>query len=227
LPLIFLSSLCLIYLNYKLFFLSLFFLLIITLISFKYHKKIKKYIDISKNKNSENTSYMVEAIEGFETIKGSKIETKIVNNFQKKYSSFNKSLFKLGRDYNKLDFHKDLIFSLSILCITSVGLYFFKQNVIGFGNFITFIILYSYFTNSMKNILNLDLEFNDSFISFKRIIDIISYKNKKIKNDKCKNILMKDVCLNINNKEVLKGINLNIKKMIMQFLLNVDQIRKM
>ena len=212
LPLMFMSALFLIYLNYKLFFISLFFLLVITFISLNYHKKIKKYIDLSKNKSAENTSYMVESIEGFETIKGSKLETKMVNKFKNKYSSFNKELFRLGKIYNKLDFHKDLISSLNILCIISLGLYFFKQNLIEFGFFITFVILYSYFENSFKNILNLDLDFNDSFISLKRIIDIISYKNIKIKNNNYQNILMEDVYLNINNKQVLNGINFKIKK---------------
>lgn len=210
-PLMFLSALCLFYLSHTLFVISLFSLLLIMLVSLKYHKKLKKYIDLNKNYNTDNMSFMVESIEGFETIKGTKAENVILKNFELKYSALKKAILKLGNVYNKEFLIKELVSGLSMVLIIILGLYYVKNNIINLGTFITFMILLSYFLEPLTNITELDTMASDAVISLRRIIDITTYNEiPKLDIKENKNISLKNVNFSFNNKNILNNLNIDI-----------------
>jgi len=175
-PLIILSSICLIILNDTISLISFILLTLMVIITIKYHSILKKYMYLTKSDNSDSMSFMVEATEAFETIKGIRLEKKIINKFKEKYNSLLSNNFKLGKFYNKQFFYKDLIISLGNLFIIIIGLYLVQKNHLKFEVFITSVILLSYLIESIKNVLGLNLEFSDFVLSLKRIIDITSYK---------------------------------------------------
>jgi len=178
LPLILMSLCCLFYLDIFLSLIIFSFMILIVIISLKFHKKLKKYTYLTKINNAENLSLMVEATENFETIKGIKLEEKIINNFKNNYSELIKKNYKLGKTYNKQFFFKDLVISLYSILIILIGLYLVNKNYLQFEMFITMVILSSFLTEPVQNITNLNLEYNNFSISLKRIIDIITYQNK-------------------------------------------------
>ena len=218
-PIIIVSIFILLKLNIKLFLISLFilFLNITIVLIFKkitYFKTLKM-----KNLKSLDTSYMLNAIDGFETIKGlnikSTINDKVMNNHIK-YLNYEQTFATIIILKN---FIGSLINDLGLIIIDYVGILLVYDTKITLSTLITFNTVLSYFSLSVKSIVNMIFNINDAKSSFKRINDImienkdngflsdfemgdISINNLSYSFDDFNNSL-NNICLNIKNKEKL------------------------
>lgn len=174
----------------------------------------KKIHDLQFQKE-DYTSTIVEAVGGFETIKNLNIESSIKNKFGLKYYNFLEKYFKFQSMINFKQLLSDLILGVSITIIiyySSVQIY---DNNFTIGTLMMFYTLANYFIDSIKNILNLDVNFKEAINSLKRVVGLfIDYKDSGIVNNfNFKKIEISNLTYSYDNCEtILDNINLEINR---------------
>lgn len=180
-----------------------------------FHPLINKIIHDLQFQKEDYTSTMVEAVGGFETIKNLNIEISIKNKFGLKYYNFLEKYFKFQNMINFKQLLSDLILGVSIIIIiyySSVQIY---DNNFTIGTLMMFYTLANYFIDSIKNILNLDVNFKEAINSLKRIVGLfIDYKDSGIVNNfNFKKIEISNLTYSYDNCEtILDNINLEINR---------------
>lgn len=101
-------------------------------------------------------------------------------------------------------------------CVLGYGGYLVANNIITLGELTSFIIVSNMLSSPITSIMNIIPGLQDSLASFKRVLEILSIKNKE---NKCKeldkpisgNIQLKNVFFSYDDyKLILKNINLNL-----------------
>jgi ATP-binding cassette subfamily B protein len=213
LPLTIFSFIFLYFISNTLFFISIiiFLLYCSNIIFFK--PIFSKYIKKCQQKKAEVTSYMVESISGFETVKGLNIENKITSRFEKKYVGLLRDLFKFENYYNYQYLLKEIIHNLGFIFIIFLGCILVVDKKITFGELLTFNALLSYFLEPIRNITDLDININQAKSALKRVLELFYSKNETgIVNTKINgNIVFDKLNYTYNDRDhVLKDINLKI-----------------
>ena len=215
LPLTLLSLIVLYLINKTLFFIGVLVIVFYFFIIIVFRKIFDYYIKKIQVKKGEITSFMVESISGFETIKGIHLEEKIENKFEKKYVRFLKEIFSYQNIYFIQNLFKEFIDNLGFLLIILIGCMLVIDGKITLGSLLTFSSLLIYFLDPIKNIINLDTTIKEAKNSIKRIIDIITYEendNGLIDSFKMGDIRFKNLDFSFNDREdILKRINVTIK----------------
>lgn len=191
------------------------FLLFLYLIIIKFTKnRYNTAIRSIQSSKSNITSYMVESISGFETLKGIHIENDVNNKFENKYVNFLGEVFNYQKLYFNIKFIKDLINDIGFLIIILLGSIYIINGDMSIGTLITFNALLTYFLEPIKSILELNSNIKEAKSALKRVLDILIDKDdkgfigKKIKG----NIDIKKLNYSFNDRDlILKNINLNIK----------------
>ena len=203
------------FINNNLFFIALIILIfcIINLLIFK--PLLYKNINQCQEDKSKVTSYMIESISGFETVKGLGIEPTIIDNFERKQVQLLNRLFKLEDNYNIQLLIKDFINNIGFIVIIYVGGILVLKNTLTISSLLTFNALLNYFLEPIQNITNLDMSIKESKSALKRILELFySYEEKGIINQEIKgNIEIKNLNYTYNDQNyVLKNVNLVIKE---------------
>lgn len=213
LPLTFLSLIFLIIINDRLFLIALVVLVLYFILIIIFRKILEHYISNLQKNKADITSYMVETISGFETIKGLKIKDYILSKFEKKYVNFLKNSDKFQNVYYLKEFLKNVINDFGFVIITFVGSILVLKNIITLGELFTFNALIIYFLDPVKNILSLDTDIKEAKLSIKRILELkIRDKEEKNGNQKMTGkIEFKNLTYSFNDvKDVLKNVSLII-----------------
>ena len=213
LPLTILSLIIMYILNDTLFFISLIIMLLYLFIIIIFRNKFNNLIDEATLNKASVTSYMVESINGYETIKGCNIENKIIYKFEDKYATYSNKLKELDNCYNCQYILKELINNIGFITIILVGIILVMDNIITLGLLLSFNSLLIYFLNPIRNIIDLDSNLKQAKISIKKIL-YLYYKKSDISINNPINFDIEFKNLNfsfddINN--VLSNINLKIK----------------
>lgn len=180
-----------------------------------FHPLTNKKIHDLQFQKEDYTSTIVEAVGGFETIKNLNIESSIKNKFGLKYYNFLEKYFKFQSMINFKQLISDLILGVSITIIiyySSVQIY---DNNFTIGTLMMFYTLANYFIDSIKNILNLDVNFKEAINSLKRVVGLfIDYKDSGIVNNfNFKKIEISNLTYSYDNCEtILDNINLEINR---------------
>jgi len=216
LPLTILSLIVLCLINKTLFTIGIIILVMYFIIIILFRGCFNDYIKKIQIKKSESTSYMVESINGFETVKGSNLEKNIIEKFEKKYVRLLKDIFKYENLYFFQTLFKDLINDIGFIFITLIGCILVMEDKMNIGTLFTFNSLLIYFLEPIKNIINLDSTIKEAKHSLRRILDLITYdkKDNGIINYFSKgNIDFKNLSFSFNDRDyILKNINLSIKE---------------
>lgn len=213
LPLLVVSIIILFIINSKLGFLSMFFVLIYILIVVLFHPLINKKVHSLQHQKEDYTSFMVEAVSGFETIKNINIEKNIKNKFSLKYYNFLEEYFKFQNIVNVKQLLNDLVFDggmMIIIYYASIQIY---NNNFTLGLFMMLYTIINYLLDATKNILNLDVNFKETIYALKRVVGIfIDYNDSGIVKDfNFKKIKINNLTYTYNNcKNILNDLNLEI-----------------
>ncbi len=214
LPLTLVSLIVLYFINHTLFKIGVIILVLYLLIIVIFKRIFSDYIKKIQAKRGSTVSLMVEAISGFETIKGIHIEDKVKDKFEKKYVDYLTTTFKYESLYVLQSLFKGIIDNIGFIVITLVGCILVIEEKLSIGTLFTFNALLVYFLEPIKNIISLDNLIKEAKNALNRILDIITYdKNKtgivtKFKNG---NIEFKDLEFSFNDRDlVLDKVNLNI-----------------
>jgi len=213
-----LALICLIimyFISSKLFVISLIILFLYLLCVLLFRTTFSKYIDKYINDKSIVSSYMVESINGFESVKGCNIENKIINNFEKRYLNLLNNLYRFDNCLNNQYLIKELIGNFGFVIVIAVGANLCLNNEITIGQLLSFNALLSYFLTPIRNIMNLDSNLKQMKISINKILKLFferkdtSIVDRSMKGD----IEFKNLSYSFNDDiDILKNINLKIKQ---------------
>lgn len=215
LPLTILSLIVLFIISKVLFIIGIIILVFYILIIILFKRKFNDYIKKIQISRGEATSFMVESISGFETIKGIHIEDKANTKFEKKYVKLLSLIFKYQNLYFIQNLFKELIDNIGYITIILIGCILVIEDKMTFGSLFTFSALLVYFLEPIKNIINLDTNIKEAKSSIRRILDITTYEfsDKGLVGDmKCGDIEFKNLNFSFNDIDyVLKDVNTTIK----------------
>jgi len=213
-PLILISIIFLVKINVYLFLISLLVVLLYFLIFICYRKIYKSFIDKIKTDKELVNSYMYESINGFETVKGINIESRVIDKFNNMYISFLNDKYLLDNHVNNQNFFKDFIGDFCSLIILFVGSLFVIDGKLSIGYLITFSSMISYFLDPIRNFVDMDLSIGESRESITRVLSLYeNYTDKGIINFKAGNIVFRNLCFSFDNKRnILNGVDVSINK---------------
>lgn len=174
------------------------------------------YIEKCKNLKDKTTSYMIESISGFESVKGIGIENKIISNFKNKYLTFTNKINSFNKLYNIEQLFKEIINDIGNVIIIFIGINLVMKNEMTLGSLITFNTLLNYFLGPIQNFIEVGNDIKETKIVFRRICELnFLNKNKEINlsNNISGEILIKNLNYSYNNNsEILNNVNLKIDK---------------
>ena len=213
-PLIIISIIFLIKINFRLFLITLIPFVLYLFLTIIYSRVFDFYISKVKNYKERVNSYMYEAINGFETVKGLNIESRVIDRFNNIYISFLNGMFKLNNHVNNQAFMKDLINEIGNIFILFIGSIFVFDSKFSIGYLITYSSMMVYFLEPIRNIIDMDFNVKESKESITRVLSLYeNYSDKGIINFKDGNICFKNLSFTFDNrKDILKGVNVSINK---------------
>ncbi|ADL50586.1 peptidase domain-containing ABC transporter [Clostridium cellulovorans] len=184
----------------------------------------KSLEDINRKVMEDNamlTSYLVEGIEGIETVKAYNGEKKVNLETEKKFIKLIKSIFKHGYINNLQGTLKNTVKGIFGICILWMGAYLALKGEITVGELISFNALLAYFIEPIERMINLQPELQSAMVAADRLGEILDLEKEKAVNEDKKvnpstllgDIVLKNVDFRYGTRQlVLKNINMNIKK---------------
>lgn len=209
------SSVVLFFINMKLFVISLiiFSLHMLTIIIFK--EKIENTIIMLQKEKANISSYLVESINGFETIKGLNLYNQFSCKFESKYINFLNQIFNLDKTHNNQNLVRQIIAGLTNIIIISFGVTMIVDNELTVGSLLTFHMLLGYFMYPISNYSELNTSIKEAKHSLDRLLDMqIKMPADGILENKLTGAInIKNLNYGYDDElTFLKNINLNIKK---------------
>lgn len=186
-----------------------------------FHNSFDKLNRESMEKNAQLTSYIVESIDGIETVKAYNAESKSNFETEKKFVGLLKTVFKFGYMNNIQASLKGAVQMIGGVVILWVGAYQVIQGNMTMGQLLTFNALLAYFLEPIQNLINLQPTIQTAVVAADRLGEILDLEaeilpdeDKKIKpTTLCGDIEFKKVGFRYGTREmVLKGIDLSIKQ---------------
>lgn len=212
-PLTIFAFLVMYFLNATLCMISLILLGLYSLIVLLFYKPIQNHVDTCQSEKALVTSYMVESIQGFESVKGNNMQRKVLKQFQKKYINFLNKLFQFDSCYNTQIFLKDMIGGLGFLIFILVGIFLVKKGTITIGVMISMQMLLSYFLEPIEGMIDFNTEWRQASMALKKVMNMF-HKQEQYPISKVKlkgNIQIKELSYAIKERPILKDISLTIE----------------
>ncbi|SUY65081.1 ABC transporter CbaT [Clostridium sporogenes] len=170
--------------------------------------------------NAKLTSYLVESLNGVETIKAFNAEGEVNLETEKRFISLIKSVFKNGFINNLHGSIKGSVKAVFGVVILWVGTYQVLKGNMSIGQLISFNALLAYFLDPIENIINLQPQLQTAVVAGERLGEILDLELEKSIDEEKKikpqsllgNIEFKDVDFRYGTRKlILKDINMNIK----------------
>lgn len=213
LPLSLVATFFLLLINTQLFIISLVILILYVLVMLMF----KDYFDESytklKKDNINVTSYMIESVNNFETVKGLKIFKDMYYQFEKRFVSMLRKKYSYESAFCLQQFLKELISECGLFLVYGMGALLVIKGDLSFSSLLTFGTLISYFFEPVQSIVNLEKDIRELDLVLKRQLDL----SKKDDIGITDNIMKGDINIcNLNysyNEEIdiLRNVNLKIK----------------
>lgn len=204
----------------KLFFICSVPIVLYLILVFGFKNKLEKVNRDVMEDDAILTSYLVESIEGIETVKAFNGEKRVEIETKNKFMKFMKSLFKHGYTYELQDTLMNVVKGIFGICILWIGGIFVLKGEITIGELISFNALLAYYIGPIERLINLQPQLQGAVVASDRLGEILDLEleklldeDKKVKPDSLSgNILLKDIDFRYGIRElVLKNININIK----------------
>ncbi|MDP4177983.1 MAG: peptidase domain-containing ABC transporter [Bacillota bacterium] len=207
--------------NHLLFEITIIPVVLYTVIVFLFNKPIKNINRITMEDNAKVTSYLVESLNGIETIKSFNAERKVNLETEKRFVKLIKSTFKDGWINNVESSLKEgikLIFGIVILWI---GAYEVIHGSLTIGQVLAFNALLAYFLTPIENLINLQPEIQTAIVAADRLGEILDLEVEKSKDEQSKikpatlkgNIEFKNISFRYGTRQlILKDLNLSINQ---------------
>lgn len=213
--LIIISMITLLMLNINLFLVELVFVVLYFIIVYIYSFLLKNKIYSYQISDGEYNKTLNESIEGYESNKNINMINYVQKKLEVKYISYLNNLKDFENSYNNEVFIKNVINNLAYIISMLFGVMYINEGIMSLGDYLVFNSILVYFTEPIKNIL--DLEPNIRYIkgTYNRINDLLLMKSKATTNTDDKifgNIEIKNLSYSYDNVNYLfTDVNMNIK----------------
>lgn len=204
-----------------LFLIALIMVVLYAILVFIYNKPLKKANEKQMEDNAQLTSYLVESLNGIQTVKAFNGERRVQTETEFKFVRLLKSIFKLSTLGNVQDGIKVLIELIGGVIILWVGTTLVINGKMTIGSLISFNALLIYFLDPIKNIVNLQQTIQTAVVASDRLGEILDLEIEKTAKEekKIKPLsLMGDIAINDvsfrygTRKLVLDHFSMEIKK---------------
>jgi ATP-binding cassette subfamily B protein len=182
-----------------LFFIALIMVLLCGILVVAFNKPYKKANQKQMEDNAQLTSYLVESLNGIQTVKAFNGEDEVKIQTEFKFIKLIKAVFKLGSIMNLQNAMKIFIESVGGVVIIWVGAYSVLKGNMSIGGLVTFNSLLVYFLNPVKNIINLQPTMQTAVVASDRLGEILDLELEKRGNEKARvspETLKGDIMLN-------------------------------
>lgn len=178
-----------------------------------FSRSIHNHVDTCQGEKAHLTSYMVESMEGFESVKGSNIQRKVLKQFQTKYLHFLNSMWKFDSCYNNQILGKDLISGIGFLVFILIGIFLVKEGTISIGKLITLEALLGYFLDPVQNMVNFKMEWKQASTALRKVMTMF-HKQEELpisKDHLDGKIEVKHLSYSFKERKILKDISFTIQ----------------
>lgn len=191
------------------------------IIVFAFKSSIEKVNRETMEKNAKLTSYLIESLNGIETIKAFNSEREVSLETEKRFIKFIKAIFKNECINNLQVSLKRLVEGIFAIAIIWIGSIQVLNGNISFGELLSFNALLAYFLDPIENIINLQPTIQTAIVAAERLSEILDLElekseeeHKKINPESLKgNIEFKNLDFRYGTRSlILKNINMNISK---------------
>lgn len=204
----------------KMFFACIIPIFLYLILVFVFKKSLEEVNRNMMEDNSKLTSYLVESIEGIETVKAYNGEMKVNLQTEKKFIRLIKSVFKYGYVHNIQGSLKDAVKGIFGICILWIGAYLVIKGEITVGVLISFNALLAYFIQPIERVINLQPQLQSAMVAADRLGEILDLEPEKAIDEDEKinpktllgDIELKNIDFRYGARQlVLKNINMKFK----------------
>ncbi|SDT19861.1 ATP-binding cassette, subfamily B [Paenibacillaceae bacterium GAS479] len=149
------------------------------LIVWGFHKLFERQNREQMEQNSVLTSYIVESINGIQTVKAYQAETEANLETEKKFITLLRSLFRYGTSLNLQSTLKGAVQGIGGIVIVWVGASEVIKGNLTIGQLITFNALLAYFINPILNLINLQASIQTAVVAADRLAEIMDLDMEK------------------------------------------------
>lgn len=144
------------------------------LIIYMFKQSFTYYINAVQQNKATVSSSLIETINGFETLKGLNISKQFLSQMEDKYHKLLKIIFKFDHLCNLQYLVKELVGSLGLVIIMTMGTLFVIRGQMTIGNLLTFNALLFYFLEPVRSLVDLDTNIKEAKSALDRILDLKS-----------------------------------------------------
>lgn len=170
--------------NHALFFISLIVVLLYGIIVLAFNKPVKRINEKQMENNAQVTSYLVETLNGIETVKAFHAEDKAQAKTDRLFVKLLKSVFKGGMIMNGQQTLTNLVSTIGGTVILWVGVVNVLNGDMTLGSLITFNALLAYFLDPVKNLINLQPTMQTAIVAAERLGEILDLELEKVQDEK-------------------------------------------
>ena len=194
-----------------LFLITLLSLPLYSLIIIIYTKKIEKAHEQEMEQSASLTSYIVESLNGIETIKSFHAEEYIMENFKRSFNILNTRIKKNSHLNHSQMFFKSLNVTFYSTMVVWAGAFFIIGGNMTLGELITYNSMLVFFTTPLQNIVNLQTKLHAAEVASKRLNEILYIEQEN------QGVFQKNIT-HFNNSLELLGVNYsyNLKDLILR-----------
>lgn len=192
---------------------------IYALIVWIYQKPYDRVNRKEMEENAQLTSYLVESINGIETVKAYNAERKTNMETEFRFITFIKTVFKHGTMGNVQGSIKTFVEMVGGVVILWVGAYQVLEGNMSVGQLITYNALLAYFLDPIRNLINLQPTILTAVVASDRLGDILDLESEKAPDEDQKinpeslrgDLVVRNLDFQYGTRDwVLKNINLSI-----------------
>lgn len=206
--------------NHTLFFIAVVIVVLYGTIVLAFNKPVKKINEQQMENNAQVTSYLVETLNGIETVKAFHAEDKAQAKTDKLFVKLLRSVFKGGVINNVRQSLTSIVSTIGGTVILWVGVVNVLNGNMTLGSLITFNALLAYFLDPVKNLINLQPTMQTAIVAAERLSEILDLELEKVQDEKRK---LAPASLNLpirienldfrygTRRLVLENINMSIK----------------
>ena len=189
------------------------------IIVFSFNKPLRDINEKSMEENAQLTSYLVESLNGIETVKAFNSERSAKIETEKRFVRLLRAVFKLGWLQNMSGSMSGLVSAVGGVVILWVGALSVMRGDMTLGGLLTFNALLVYFLDPVRNLIDLQPTMQTAIVASNRLGEILDLDPEKAENESKKiapqslrqPITFNDVDFRYGTRQlVLQEINLNI-----------------
>ena len=172
--------------NHMLFFIAVIVIALYGAIVLAFNKPVKKINEKQMENNAQVTSYLVETLNGIETVKAFHAEDKAQAKTDRLFVKLLKSVFKGGIINNVRQSLTGIVSTIGGTVILWVGVVNVINGNMTLGSLITFNALLAYFLDPVKNLINLQPTMQTAIVAAERLGEILDLELEKVQDEKRK-----------------------------------------